>query len=293
MRQAAGLYILGEVLYDRFPDGQSILGGAPFNVAWHLQALGDKPQFISRVGEDDLGDKVLGAMQDWGMDRTMMQTDNIHPTGQVTVSFENGEPSYDIVNNCAYDFIAADQLLQDIHEGILYHGSLSLRNRVSYSAYEKLISFKNLRVYLDVNLRSPWWNIETIMNMIPRATWLKLNVDELEKIAGDDGNIKEQITRLQSRYDIEQVIVTRGKEGALIRTASGKWYSKSPAKVESIVDTVGAGDAFSAMYLHGLLAGLDVMENLQRSQAFAGKIVGVRGATTSDSSFYKEFIEKP
>jgi len=289
MKKQGGLYIFGEVLFDRFPDGQSILGGAPFNVAWHLQALGDKPQLISRVREDELGKMVLRAMRDWGMDMSMMQTDAIHPTGQVTVRFENNEPIYEIINNCAYDFISADQLPENIEAGILYHGSLGLRNSVSYSAYKKLISLGKLKVYLDVNLRPPWWNKDLIMESIGKANWVKLNMDELEILAGDTGDLKQKITRLQTRYDLQQIIVTRGEKGALIRTEAGEWFSSPPEKAERIVDTVGAGDAFSAMYLHGLVAGWSVMENLQRSQRFASKVVAIRGATTSERSLYKEF----
>lgn len=289
MKKRADIYIFGEVLYDRFPDGQSVLGGAPFNVAWHLQALGDNPKFISRVGEDDLGDEVLGTMNDWGMDGSMIQTDAIYPTGQVTVSFENNEPSYDIVNNCAYDYISAAQLPDDLDAGILYHGSLSLRNSVSFSAYEKLISLKKLKVYLDVNLRPPWWNKEATMDMIGNATWVKLNVEELEILAGDKGDLEEKVARLQTSYDLQQVIVTRGAGGAFIRTESGELFSGPPERVKCIADTVGAGDAFSSMYIHGLLAGMDIMENLQRSQKFASKVVEIRGATTRDPSLYSFF----
>lgn len=289
MKKRGGLYIFGEVLFDRFPDGQSVLGGAPFNVAWHLQALGDEPLLISKVGEDELGEMVLKAMRDWGMGMSMMQTDAIHPTGQVTVRFQNNEPSYEIVNNCAYDFISAEQLPEDIEAGILYHGSLGLRNSVSSSAYEKLVSLGKLKVYLDVNLRPPWWNKEMVMETIGKATWVKLNLDELQILAGDKGDLEEKITRLQTRYELQQVIVTRGEEGALIRTEAGEWVSSPPERAARVVDTVGAGDAFSAMYLHGLLAGWEVMENLRRSQRFASKVVEIRGATTRERSLYKDF----
>ena len=85
--------IFGEVLFDRFPDGSSVLGGAPFNVAWHLQAFGQRPLFISRIGRDRLGDTIRSAMQSWQMDVLGLQQDEIYPTGTVQVAIEQGEPS--------------------------------------------------------------------------------------------------------------------------------------------------------------------------------------------------------
>ena len=100
--------IFGEVLFDHFPDGTRVLGGAPFNVAWHLQAFGQSPHFISRVGNDSAGEAIRNAMHEWGMDTRGLQTDPARPTGRVEVSFVDGEPTYDIVHPCAYDAIEAD-----------------------------------------------------------------------------------------------------------------------------------------------------------------------------------------
>ena len=78
-------YIFGEVLYDCFPDGEQVLGGAPFNVAWHLQALGDSPTLISRVGMDARGKQIIESMRSWGMDTSIMQQDSEKPTGIVSI----------------------------------------------------------------------------------------------------------------------------------------------------------------------------------------------------------------
>ncbi|MGB5338517.1 MAG: PfkB family carbohydrate kinase, partial [Gammaproteobacteria bacterium] len=94
--------IFGEVLFDHFPDGKHVLGGAPFNVAWHLQAFGLTPRFISRVGADAEGESVLAAMRDWGMDTQAVQIDAQRPTGRVSVQIVDDEPAYDIVADCAY-----------------------------------------------------------------------------------------------------------------------------------------------------------------------------------------------
>jgi len=99
------LCIFGEVLFDEFPDGNRVLGGAPFNVAWHLQAFSQTPLFISRVGNDSEGSQICKSMLNWGMNIDALQTDEKLPTGKVIVELEDGEPSYDIIAPAAYDAI--------------------------------------------------------------------------------------------------------------------------------------------------------------------------------------------
>jgi len=102
--------IFGEVLFDCFPDGNSVLGGAPFNVAWHLQAFGLSPVVITSIGDDELGTKVKSAMMDWNMNTAGLQLDPLHPTGSVDIEFKDGEPRYTIVEHRAYDYIDAGLL---------------------------------------------------------------------------------------------------------------------------------------------------------------------------------------
>ena len=289
----AALYIFGEVLFDCFPTGEQILGGAPFNVAWHLQAFGDQPKFISRVGQDIRGARVLQAMRNWKMDTGAVLVDEEYRTGQVDVTIEAGEPHYTIDAPSAYDFISSDQLpeLTSLSEGIFYHGTLSLRKQGSRIAYETISRNKKLKIFLDVNLRAPWWQKEEVCDWLKRAHWVKMNLEELQLLGEKSAaSIKEQMERLQTTYGIEQLIVTRGAEGTTIRTDAGALHSLVPEKALHLVDTVGAGDAFSAVYIHGLKAGWPVAENLQRAQQFASKVIGLRGATTTDSNFYQKFI---
>ena len=129
----------GEILFDVFPDGHEVLGGAPFNVAWHLQGFGLAPLLISRVGADVAGERIRAAMAAWGMRLDGLQTDPEHPTGRVTVSLRDGEPSFEIVTDSAWDFIAADEL-PDLTPALVYHGSLALRHPVSAAALEALLA---------------------------------------------------------------------------------------------------------------------------------------------------------
>ena len=170
--------IVGEVLFDVMPDGTRVLGGAPFNVAWHLQALGLRPLMITRVGADDSGYEVLMAMESWGMDTSGVQRDDACPTGRVQVELDDGEPTFNILPDQAYDLLDRDQAMQSMSGkafSLLYHGSLISRGKVSRPALDHLKKGSEIPVFIDVNLRDPWWNREDVLASLRSARWAKLN----------------------------------------------------------------------------------------------------------------------
>ena len=285
-----GLVVFGEVLFDCFPDGSRVLGGAPFNVAWHCQAFGLQPLFISRVGNDPLGREVKSAMLDWGMDTSGLQLDSSHATGIVDVSFNDGEPSYNIVENSAWDFIDHQATPELEQHGILYHGSLALRNPVAASSLMDLKQQSEQSIFIDVNLRPPWWNQALIENIIQNSRWIKINVDELTLIVPQEKSTETRASYLLSQLDVELVVITLGDAGAIAVTRNEQ-YSVQPDKTCNVVDTVGAGDAFSSVLLLGIDKDWPLPKILQRAQEFASAVVGQRGATTQNKGFYKPFIE--
>jgi len=283
-------YVFGEVLFDCFPDSVRVLGGAPFNVAWHLQAFGDQPRFISRVGDDESGQEIAQAMSRWGLDRSNLQRDPNHPTGRVEVSINAGEPSYEIVADCAYDFIDADELKGVFAPGILYHGSLCLRNPRAAEALSWLGAQPGMQIFLDVNLRPPWWQKQQLEALLRNATWAKLNQHELQQLTAAHGELAEQMATLLSKFKLQQLILTRGELGAQVLTRDGTLHTVAPSQAGRLVDTVGAGDAFSAVYIHGLRHGWSIARTLQHAQQFASQVIGLRGATTTERAFYREFL---
>jgi fructokinase len=284
------LCIFGEVLYDVFPDGQQVLGGAPFNVAWHAQAFGLSPHFISRVGIDAAGDRVIAAMHNWGMHLDGVQQDPEHPTGRVQVNLTaENEPAYSIVPHCAYDFIDAAALP---HAGVcqlLYHGSLALRNEVSRQALETLKRKDAGRAFVDVNLRTPWWDRDAVIANLAGVRWTKLNSHELGLLVPDAGTRDEAIELFMQRYAPELLIITLGEAGALAVTAAGETARAAPDRQHPVVDTVGAGDAFASVVLLGIMRRWPLPLLMQRAQSFASAIVGLRGATVGDMAFYQPF----
>jgi fructokinase len=278
--------IFGEVLFDCFPTGEQVLGGAPFNVAWHLQALGDEPVFISRVGKDALGDLIETEMKQWGMTTDGLQRDPTFPTGRVNVSFANNEPSYDIAQNSAWDSIELPTHSALPTTGLFYHGSLAARSETSRKTLEKLTENPDLSLFVDVNLREPWWHKDEVYHWLEQARWVKLNQDELSVLGFRSADLHQDMTRMHTHFHLDQLIVTCGEKGAIVRDTDGEFHLVKPALSTQVVDTVGAGDAFTAMYIHGLVHQWDINTALHQAQTFASKVVGFRGATTKDKQVY-------
>lgn len=282
--------IFGEVLFDRFPDGSAVLGGAPFNVAWHLQAFGQKPLMISRVGNDALGREIRNTMQAWGMDCSGLQLDSQHPTGTVTVSFNDGEPSFDIVADRAYDFIDAGAVPPLPENSVIYHGSLALRKATSHDALQQLKEQTGAPSFVDINLRPPWWTATVIEQILQDASWLKLNAQEFDLVVPEHEDGPDGFNAMVQKLRLQYLVVTRGSDGALAVDRTGRKYDVKTDSQTDVIDTVGAGDAFSSVLLLGNIHGWQLPESLQRAQDFANAIVGIRGATTSDRRIYQPFI---
>jgi len=280
--------VFGEVLFDRFPDGNEVLGGAPYNVAWHLQAFGQAPLFVSRVGDDDLGRRIREAMTAWRMDTSGLQLDSVHPTGTVEVSFRDGDPSYDIVQDCAYDFVEAGALPSLPEIALIYHGSLALRGAVARQAFFELSSRTGAPRFLDVNLRPPWWRRDSVLEMIGGATWIKLNEHELDLLASPGIDKDRASGAMRKEFGLDIVILTRGDQGAELHAADAR-LKVTPETTEQVVDTVGAGDAFTSVVLLGLLNNWSMKTTMERAQSFASAVVGIRGATVEDADFYSKF----
>jgi fructokinase len=285
--------VFGEVLFDHFPDGTRVLGGAPFNVAWHLHAFGAAPRLISAVGDDAEGAAVRTAMRDWGMSTADLQVSRGHGTGMVEVSFHAGEPRYEILSGRAYDHVRAPP--EPAAPSLLYHGTLALRHGVSAATLGTLRATADL-VFLDVNLRAPWWSRESVLGWIEGTDWVKLNHEELGWLEGADlpasTGLAARVRAFFERHRLSGLVVTLGAEGAI--ALSGERASPmriAPAPMTRVVDTVGAGDAFAAVLILGILNGWPLTLALERAQDFATRIVGMRGATVADPSLYAGFRE--
>ncbi len=290
--------IFGEVLFDCFPDGSAVLGGAPFNVAWHLQGFAMAPVMLSAVGKDEHGEQVLQTMQQWGMDMSGMQVTPDYPTGQVTVSIENNEPSYEIVPDQAYDHLDLDAMHKVLGSqpfAVLYHGTLAARTTRSKDNLDQLISQYKTPTFVDVNLRDPWWERHQVIEAISNARWVKLNQDELATVTQNtvdtETQLREAAQALLREHQLELLIITLGEHGAMCLTTQSVVRGE-PVPVKQLVDTVGAGDSFSAVMITGIMKRWPLQQTLDRALSFASAVCEQRGATTSDNSLYRRFLNQ-
>ncbi len=282
--------ICGEVLFDEFPDGKRVLGGAPFNVAWNLQGLGLAPVFVSAVGRDQAGDQVRVSMQSWGMATAGLQVSQESPTGRVQVTLDAGEPTFTILDRQAYDDIRFPSLPTSDDFWLSYVGSLAFRREPSRSTIRRLIQESGLPRFVDINLRPPWFERETVDELLAGAEWIKLNADELSWIAeadcltGDD--IGRATEKLRRRYGGRQYFITCGSAGAYaIDDAGTRLFVEAPAPAP-MVDAVGAGDAFAAATIFGIDRDLAMDELLQVAVGFASRACTIQGATSQNHNHY-------
>lgn len=290
--------LFGEVLADIFLDC-AVLGGAPFNVARHLKAFGRNPVLLSRVGNDDLGKDVLGTMVRNRMETSGIQLDRHHPTGQVKVHLENGGHRFEILPAQAYDFIhpaVARMIRLPLSPALVYYGTLAQRHEVSRSALITLLRSTRAAKFLDINLRAPWYDEKTIRMSLRYADIVKLNDEELvvlAKMFGLHGDAQQDIAlKLIGQFDLDQVVVTCGAKGAWQINRAGKVEAIEGGRIATVADTVGAGDGFAAVYILGALRHWPMAKTLERANAFAAAICGIRGAVPGHEDFYQPFIRE-
>ncbi len=290
--------VFGEVLLDLFPGGEESLGGAPFNVAWHLKGFGLDPLLITCVGQDERGRRARQAMEAWGLDTRGVQVDPSHPTGAVRVTVREGQPTFDILPERAYDYIqavGARKALEGQRLSILCHGTLALRGPTSRSALAWLRDHLSVPVLVDLNLRVPWWEGRLVEEALAGARWVKVNQEELAQVLGRRRLPAREWPRaalaLCERYALEMVVVTLGPRGALAATGRGLVVQAEAAPVARLVDTVGAGDAFAAVVVVGLLEGWEPQVMLERANRFAAQICQVKGALARDPGLYRAQLD--
>lgn len=298
-RSNSTVMLFGEVLADIFPD-ETVLGGAPFNVARHLRAFDLNAVMISRTGSDALQQEFLHEMQRLNMDTSGIQIDHSYPTGQVQVEMAEGKHQFTILPNQAYDNIHAGvthMMTISMKPDLVYFGTLAQRAMTSRLALDKLLSDSSCPRFFDINLRQPWYNKHTVRRSLLRSDIVKMNEEELEvvanylKIKANSPQIKAKM--LLEQFELDMLLVTRGEQGAWLINADHEIYESTPQKMQiPIVDTVGAGDAFSAVVMLGLLKGWTVEMMLLRANQFASAVCGIRGGAPKQQDFYLPFKQE-
>lgn len=279
MNPLPSVFCFGEIVWDALPSG-IFLGGAPLNVAFHLRQLG-RPAFpVSRIGNDFLGSETLRRLKMAGLPHTFVQRDPQHETGTVIVDLDaNGDASYEIRKPAAWDFMEPTSALMTAipSAGALVYGTLALRSKQNAALLDQLMEKVPVRL-CDVNLRRPFDDPATALKWAAKATLVKLNDDELLKLCPEDSNpsIEDKARQLAEQLDTPCLIVTRGAKGAFVVERNDLYTAPVPA-VE-VADTVGAGDAFTAAFLHAYLNDAGAQAALEAALKLGAFVASQHGA---------------
>jgi fructokinase len=275
---------IGEVLWDVYPDAAHF-GGAPANFACHAASLGAEAWMVSAVGADELGDRALDSLGQRGVECASVTRDPKHATGRVLVTLDaKGQASYEFAADTAWDHLSwSDQRASLARRcDAVCFGTLGQRSPISRDTIRRFVEatpLTALKVF-DVNLRQHFYDAETIESSLQIASALKLNGEELPIVAELCG-IKARAPRdilmeLMSRYELRFAALTHGPDGALLIAAGEE--SECPAVPTTVVDTVGAGDAFTATLVFDFLRGLPVVEINRHANAVASFVCSQPGA---------------
>src|ERR1700691_336274 len=294
---------VGEVLWDLLVTGPQ-LGGAPANFAYHAHALGAQTHVITRVGKDDYGSEIIRRFQEMGLSGSAVQVDDVARTGTAKVELSgDGLAHFTVQENVAWDFIALtpEALGAARVADAICFGSLAQRSETSRNTIQTLVAAtraKALRVF-DVNLRQQFYSRRVIEESLQLANVMKLNDNELPilaKMLHLIGSIEEQIERLAHIYKLQLIALTRGANGSLLyqESEAGQRWSDCEYHPVQVVDTVGAGDSFTAAMVLGLLRKMDLDQINSIANEVARYVCSQSGATPAlPTEFAKIFSAVP
>lgn len=275
----------GEILWDILPSGM-LLGGAPFNFAFRMNSLGDRGIMISRLGRDELGRKALEGVSSLGLETQYLQRDDSFPTGTVQVSFDQqNKPDYLIVPGVAYDQIeAADSLLQIVSEAdCICFGTLIQRTEKSRSTLRRLLenSGDSLK-FCDINLRKKCYDKSTVSFSLEKSHALKMNEEEAHQLARlfelSYQSLPHLCGELLKRWELRYCLVTLAEYGAYALSEKGEEIYVPGYKID-LADSLGAGDAFAAGFIHGILRGASLARACSLGNILGALVAAKKGAT--------------
>jgi fructokinase len=277
---------LGELLWDLLPEGKK-LGGAPANFAYHARALGDEGLPVSRIGVDPLGQELRGRLAGLGLPGKHVQVDPQRPTGTVHVALDSrGVPTFTITPEVAWDYLVWDRELEALaaRADAVCFGSLAQRSLVSRDTVRAFLAATRpdaLRVF-DVNLRQSWYSPEVLRDSLRRSSIVKLNEAELPVVMEAlglpfGGELESGCRRLREAFGLALVCLTLGSEGSLLCAATESL--RSPGVKVEVADTVGAGDAFTAVLCHHWLRGASLARTAEAANRYGAWVATQVGPT--------------
>jgi fructokinase len=275
----------GELLWDILPTGK-VLGGAPANFIYRINSFGDKGTLLSKVGNDRAGKEARLALRSLGVSDENIQTDYEFPTGSVRVKIDNqGIPDFNIITDVAYDHIEINsEMIEAFSEAdCICFGTLVQRYGISKNTLRELIhESPDVVKFLDINLRKKCYTAYSVEESLRMTNILKANDEELlmtKNLLGlNSSGLKELAKEVIGAYKIDIILCTLGAGGAFCLTKDNLFFY-DPGYQITLGDTVGAGDAFSAGFVHYYMNGYEIEEALRFGNAAGAMISTTIGAT--------------
>jgi fructokinase len=284
---------IGEILFDVYPNEKKI-GGAPFNFLYHVFKLTGEGIFVSRIGRDEPGEEILRFLKSQNISTRFIQIDDKYPTGAAKPYLdEHKVPSWKIEEPSAYDFIELNDKILSVVENqtdCLYFGTLAQRNEKSKNTIKSLLG-KKIKYFCDLNLRQNFYTSEIIQHALLTSDIVKMNVEELklvnEMLIKQPFEIERTAGDVKNKFNIDLLCITMGEEGSILLSKNIADYYR--IKVDNIIDTVGAGDAYAAILCIGYLAGLPFEKINKLASEFAAEIIQINGAIPHDETIYNKY----
>jgi fructokinase len=297
--------VFGEALVDDFVTEQ-IVGGAPFNVARHLAAFMSPQLMITCIGNDKNGAVVHNEFERFAMSQAGLQIDKMEETGRVVIERTTKGHRFVMLPGQAYDYINPEKALaalESVDAVTFYFGTLAQRSPRSRDTLHVLLDATGATRFLDLNLREGQYDERTVFHSLHAADIAKVNEEELQwlfrwyfdihpdspALSGDE--VRAACAALVQMFSLEGLILTLGHRGSVYFAADGEVVVNRDNPVPPfVIDTVGAGDAFAAIFLLGRIRGWELNETLARANEFAGAICAIPGAVPRDLGFYDKWV---
>ncbi|NGM61762.1 carbohydrate kinase [Sphingobacterium sp. SGG-5] len=295
-KQYTKVLCIGELLWDMIPTGKAV-GGAPFNVAYHLNKLGVHTKILTRIGKDRDGVELLDFLGAHAIDTSMVQVDEQQSTSKVEVYYDDTHAiKYNIVYPTAWDFLASpDPSTGWADTDYLVFGSLIFRHSIAKKAVLDVLKRSQGIKIFDINLRAPHFSKESVLELLAYTDILKLNEDELalvsEWLGTGDQTISLQTDHILDTFGIKELVLTLGERGAMHKSLDkGETYFCQAQKVD-VVDTIGSGDSFLAAFIASRIEERPIREALHIASVLAAFVTSRKGGcpeyTRTDLDYFE------
>ncbi|MHC5224843.1 PfkB family carbohydrate kinase [Ignatzschineria sp. LJL83] len=299
MNASYKILCFGEILWDIFHQDEKtakVLGGAPSNLSYFFHKLGESTQFISQVGNDELGLEAIQQLQSLQIPH-IIPTSNL-PTGTVDIQILDHEPHYQFQTPAAWDEIPYSDAVKNagIQANLIAFGSLAQRNEQENSSFKTLLKIlehnPDATRFLDLNLRAPYFTNEKVLELLKLADILKINFEEFQYLKSlfdlDSLSTRDALFQLIQQLNLNFIILTLGAEGSIVMSETD--YSAQSIQKITLNDTVGAGDAFSAAFLTALNRGASFENAHVFANRFSSYICTQKGAFVPIPESFKEAL---